>query len=249
VEIFSTDTEDGRIYEGSVTADEYGYFSFSKGGALAGPFLTATAWGSGHSTSEFSQPTSARSGIQIALDAVQNDAPLFQTSFDAWDFGNPVENARVENGKLIVSNDSDINTYVSLDNLNFSSKRFAVEFETQLWESLDNVGACQFSIISDDTNSRIHIVPDGYFQVDRPKVPDDLVIGSGQFDPSISNTVMLIVLDDQLTLFINGELAFSRLDPEGSTEYTSGLFEASSQITCEFDNFKFWDLSGVDLNP
>ena len=43
VEIFSTSTQDGKIYEGTVTADEFGNFSFHKDQALSGPFLTATA--------------------------------------------------------------------------------------------------------------------------------------------------------------------------------------------------------------
>ena len=55
VEIFSTETQDGKIYEGSVTADEYGNFTFRKEQALSGPFLTATARSIGNNTSPFSQ--------------------------------------------------------------------------------------------------------------------------------------------------------------------------------------------------
>lgn len=188
------------------------------------------------------------SAVRIALAAFQSEEPLYQTSFESWDFGNPVENAKVENGKLIVSNESDIHTYVPLGYFNFYSKRFAIEFETQLLESLDNA-ACSLNIDNNNTGFRVIFKPRGDFRVDRPKLPDDLVIGSGNFDPSISNTVMLIVLEDQFSIFINDEMKFTRLDSDGNTVYTSGLFEAHSLITCEFDNYKFWDLSGVDFNP
>lgn len=188
------------------------------------------------------------SAVRVALAAIQSKEPLYQTSFDTWDFGYPVENARVENGKLIVNNDSDIHTYVPMGYFNFYSKRFAIEFETQLLESLDKA-ACSLNIDNNDTVFRVIFKPRGEFRVDRPKLPVDLVIGSGKFDPSISNNFMLIVLDDQFSIFINDEMEFTRLDPEGNTVYTSGLFEAHSLITCEFDNYKFWDLSGVNFNP
>jgi hypothetical protein len=183
--------------------------------------------------------------VKTALATIQNEEPLYQTSFDSWDFGHPRKNARVENGKLIVSNDSDINTYVTLNNFEFNSQRFAVEFETQISENLQQA-SCSLGISKDDTNFRVIFFPSGHYQVDIPKLPNDLIIGSGRFDPSVSNAVKLIVLDDQFSLFINDEMSFTKLDPEGSKVYTSGLFEASSRITCEFDNYKFWDLSELD---
>jgi hypothetical protein len=54
VEIFSTDTKDGKIFEGTVTADEYGNFSFSPGKLLSGPYITATTTSPGVNTSGFS---------------------------------------------------------------------------------------------------------------------------------------------------------------------------------------------------
>ncbi|MBE7435688.1 MAG: tetratricopeptide repeat protein [Anaerolineales bacterium] len=187
------------------------------------------------------------SAVRIALAAIQSEEPLYQTSFDAWDFGDPVENAKVENGKLVLSTDSDINTFVPLDNFEFNSKRFAFEFETQLLESLDDAG-CSLVVGSTDTYFSVNFRPSGQVRVVHPKDPDDLIIGSGKFDPSISNAVTLFVLDDRFSLFINDELAFTALDPEGSTVYTYATFRAFSTVTCEFDNYKFWDLSGVDFS-
>jgi hypothetical protein len=58
VEIFSTSSMDGEIFEGQVIADNNGYFSFSKDTALSGPGLTATTIDITDNTSEFSLPTS-----------------------------------------------------------------------------------------------------------------------------------------------------------------------------------------------
>ena len=81
MEIFSTETQDGKIYEGSTTADEYGNFPFSKGQPLSGPYLTATARSTGHNTSEF--PAHLRNlAIQVALDEIRERAPKYQNSFD-----------------------------------------------------------------------------------------------------------------------------------------------------------------------
>lgn len=58
VEIFSTRTTDGELFEGSTTADQNGYFSVNKGQGFAGPSLTATSRSVNGNTSEFSAPTS-----------------------------------------------------------------------------------------------------------------------------------------------------------------------------------------------
>ena len=187
------------------------------------------------------------SDIQLALALIQRQEPDFKTSFDSWDFGKPVENANVENGKLIVSNDQDINTYLDLNQLKFSSNRFAVEYELQLSGSRQDA-TCSLNIGDNRHNFRVISWPRGYIHVDHAELPGgDLIIGSGTFDPSKSNIVSLIVLNDQFSLFVNGQLAFTAPDPEGNVVYKDGLFEASSLITCEFDNFKFWDFSKMDL--
>jgi parallel beta-helix repeat protein len=54
VEIFSTADEEGRIYEGTATADGSGVWSFAKGSPLAGPYVTATATDGDGNTSPFS---------------------------------------------------------------------------------------------------------------------------------------------------------------------------------------------------
>jgi len=65
VEIFSTSTTDGEIYEGAITADQNGNFSLGIGKSFSGPFLTATSRSSESNTSVFSAPTSGTRSVLI----------------------------------------------------------------------------------------------------------------------------------------------------------------------------------------
>ena len=56
VEIFSDEYDQGRIYEGSITADDAGYFTFTKTIGFSGPYLTATVTDRDGNTSNFSDP-------------------------------------------------------------------------------------------------------------------------------------------------------------------------------------------------
>jgi parallel beta-helix repeat protein len=54
IDVYSDDADEGRVYEGSTTADGAGGWTFS--GTPGGPNVTATATDSGGNTSEFSAP-------------------------------------------------------------------------------------------------------------------------------------------------------------------------------------------------
>jgi hypothetical protein len=258
VEIFSTDAQDGKISEGTVSADEFGNFSFNKGEALTGPYLTATATRfEGNNTSEFSLPTSARSAIQIALDTIQNEAPLYQTSFDSWDFGDPQGNARIENGKLIITSES---TGVVVENLNnYSSDRFAVEFEFRDLEANQAEGYCVFNYNNENVGIGESIrsvsasfYPSGLANMGHYVHPDQFPgFALSRYDileGTKFNIVTLIILGEQIAVFANGQLAYTALNPDGVVVYTTYDFQVSNTM-CEYDNYKFWDLSGVDFNP
>jgi parallel beta-helix repeat protein len=60
VEIFSDAEDEGRIFEGAVTAEASGTFSFRKASPLIGPNITATATDSQGNTSEFSVPRAVK---------------------------------------------------------------------------------------------------------------------------------------------------------------------------------------------
>jgi hypothetical protein len=57
VQLYSDEDNEGRVFEGQVTADPGGAFYYSKGSPLAGPHLTATATDVSGTTSMFSVPT------------------------------------------------------------------------------------------------------------------------------------------------------------------------------------------------
>jgi hypothetical protein len=65
VQIYSDEDNEGRVIEGQVTADEEGVFSFSKGSALTGPHLTATATDASGTTSMFSVPTAGPRSVPL----------------------------------------------------------------------------------------------------------------------------------------------------------------------------------------
>jgi hypothetical protein len=74
-------------------------------------------------------------------------------------------------------------------------------------------------------------------------------IAAIRYDATGPTTVMLIVLGDQIAAFLNGQVAFTALDPDLSADYTHQSLAATYTIVCEFDNFRVWDLRGVDFNP
>jgi len=63
VDVYSDDEDEGRVYEGSTTANGAGNWSF--GGSLDGPNITATATDSGGNTSEFSAPVAYSPPIPV----------------------------------------------------------------------------------------------------------------------------------------------------------------------------------------
>ncbi|MGB2964199.1 MAG: cellulase family glycosylhydrolase [Anaerolineales bacterium] len=83
VEIFSSSSSGGEIYEGQITADEVGSFIFDKGVSFSGPTLTATNTDIDGNTSEFSRPTS---GTARTLNMQQeNDFPKVQIIHKSFD--------------------------------------------------------------------------------------------------------------------------------------------------------------------
>lgn len=75
VEVFSTSSDEGDIFEGQTIADSAGLFAFNKSGSFSGPHLTATATDASGTTSEFSLPTVGTSGSLI----IQSDNTLPKT--------------------------------------------------------------------------------------------------------------------------------------------------------------------------
>jgi hypothetical protein len=253
IEIFSTDTEDGKIYEGQTWSDENGYFVFEPGRSLTGPYLTATSRSPGESTSEFSLASWARNDILLAYKAIQNKEPFYQTGFDSWDFaGQQSENVKITNGKLIITSFNREHVGFMMNNL--KSDNYAVEFDFHFSEAAEE-GHCGFETSNDkegEKTRRINVIftANGRIVLGHFVYPDqspDLI--NRNYDVSIANKVTLVFLGDQIAAFMNGQLAYALLNPDGSVNFSRQGFMGSSTIACEFDNYKLWDLSGFDLNP
>ena len=75
IEIFSDSDDEGKIYEGTTTADANGNFQWN--GMPTGPFVTATATDSAGNTSQFSTPVNVTS-VQTAEQSIPDQFSLSQ---------------------------------------------------------------------------------------------------------------------------------------------------------------------------
>jgi hypothetical protein len=196
--------------------------------------------------------SSAARNMAIALDVIQNSAPTYQTGFDSWNFGDPVENARVEDGKLIVTSENQNGASAHLTN--FASDKFAVEFEFRILESSPG-SECVLETLNQQTGESkkaisAEFMPDGSAVLSRyvHTLNGHEPFPMDSFDKTNTSTVRLIVLGNQVVVFNNGQIAYSDTDPDWNAVYTDIQLSAYNTIGCEFDNYKFWDLSGVDFS-
>jgi hypothetical protein len=253
IEIFSTDTEDGKIYEGQTWSDENGYFVFQQLGPFTGPYLTATSRHPGENTSEFSLASWARNGIWLAYEVILNKAPIYQTGFDSWGFDEPqADNMKIADGKLLLTSFNGEHVGLRLSNLH--SDKYAVEFEFRFWDAGEG-GHCGFETGNDiggegERGVSTAFSANGWIGVGHAVFPDQFEeLVSVKYDETIINKVTLIILGDQIAAFMNGQLAYTLLNPDGSVNFSRQGFMGSSTIACEFDNYKLWDLRGLDVNP
>lgn len=137
----------------------------------------------------------------------------------------------------------------------FNASDFALQFQVRFGE-LKSIGI-QFRSTADDLFRASSTLDTGYrFTLystgdwDLKKRPDDATVAEGyhSINNSIYNEVFLIAKGGNCSLFLNSQLLY-----EGdalSTDHSSnrivvyGNFDKSSG---NFDNFKFWNLDGLDL--
>jgi tetratricopeptide (TPR) repeat protein len=188
--------------------------------------------------------------VKTALAAIQNKEPDYQTGFDdanQWEFDN---DARIENGKLIVPGDG-IAVGNALNSL--GTDTFAIEFDIQLSDASPD-GHCNISFSNNGDKELDRWLVTGFFSPGNVNLARSLS-SNGQedlaystFDSSISNNVKLFILGDQIAAFINGQLAYTAINPNGRVVYLSNTFAGANKVLCEFNNYKLWDLSGVDFS-
>ncbi len=247
VEIFSTDRDEGKTYEGSTQADEYGNYYFEKGHAFSAFVLTATAYFERH-TSEFSNPVNQNSAILAAIDAVQN-SPTFETGFNVWEFGDPGENVSIENGFLMLPSEGrNISQMVSSQN----SYYLAVQYEFQITES-DLEGTCYFGLSNEEQNLALGFGfrEDGSTFTEYYLYPDQyprIVQGHYGYFSDKPNEVLIVGIEDRYSVFVNNQLVYSFIDPAGSAGYNEQTFSAEGGVTCQVDNYKIWNLDGLEFD-
>lgn len=178
--------------------------------------------------------------IKTALATIQSEEPLYQTSFDTWESWDSRGTTKVENGKLILFSENQEGATVDIYNLN--SDRYAIEYELSIREpGVD--GHCV-----SENNSENRFLSFNFFgtgQTNLNKSSSDIAFGS--YDETQPNKVTLLILGDQLAAFVNGQISYFALDTEGGVSYAGQALSAYNKIVCEIDNYKIWDLSGVDF--
>jgi len=89
VEVFSDNDDQGEIYEGQTTADNTGFFTFTRGASFTQSHLTATATDTNGNTSKFSVPTPDVPSRNLILQEGNN---LFKTRLQAKRSGELTDN-------------------------------------------------------------------------------------------------------------------------------------------------------------
>ena len=80
--------------------------------------------------------------IQAALDTIQSEEPLYQTSFDDWDTEDTGRNAALVNGKLILTSEDENGATLGLNA--YPSDSYAVEFELSILGDASSDSLCVY---------------------------------------------------------------------------------------------------------
>lgn len=256
VEIFSSESGDGRVFEGSTAADDFGNFLLKVDHAFAGPFLTATSSGINVNTSQFSFPTDAPLPLVLAVAKMGQDAPVFETGFDdPAEFSVSEEEKavyRVENSKFVVFSAGEHRSLQPVTGQALGS--FGVEFVINMHDYSPD-GHCFIyldNIHTNDTNRRtisplLHaansLTLDYYDYVQKGTE----LASTRVEDINGEKTIRFILVGDLAAAFLDGKLVYAVRIPGGGDVYQEPRFGANMGVTCEFDDFKLWDLSGVNI--
>jgi hypothetical protein len=265
VEFYSTDTKDRMIFEGTVMADAFGNFSFNKGEALSGPYLTATTTPPVGNTSEFSKPTSAPTPKASAfyepiLAYLAEGHTTFQDDFSntykyytggVWD-GPGGGSIWPENGYRLVQKNDPSREMTFPATGQFNATDFAIQFDAEFvsGNQLDGFGLYFRASSTLDANYKILFTSStGGWQLTQNKGNiTDLGSGTSVFNPYEVNTFLIIAKQENLAIFINGDLVVERNDLAFSGIYNLLVATAAeTQRQLRLDNFQFWNLNGLDF--
>ena len=196
--------------------------------------------------------------IQIALDFIQSNEPTYERTFEfSWDkeFYSQFDATKIEDGKLIITDDTGDNSsgdyargHITPPQGTFGPDRFAVEFEFQRLDSGPD-GSCSFYYWGKNGGEVWGMTAefDSYGQA----VLWNTELGniaSYNYDVSKPNTVTIISLGDKIAGFINGQRMYTAINIRRNAIYGEQFFQSNNFAICEFDNYKFWDLTELDVS-
>ena len=207
--------------------------------------------------------------IQTAYQFIQNNAPTYERTFEfSWDrkFYSEDNATKTEDGKLFVFNDNAtkvengklIITYQPNQDQSrgdiiapqgiFGPDRFAVEFEFRILNPSQNQGQCALNYWGKNGGD-VWGINQGFFQDGQAEFWNTELgqLALYSFDVSTSNTVTLISFGDRIAGFMNGQLMYTAINIKRNAIYDSQFFQADNFAVCEFDNYKFWDLTDLDV--
>jgi hypothetical protein len=156
----------------------------------------------------------------------------------------------MENGKLHINSPID---HTGVDITKITSNKLAIEFDVQILE-FGNEAHCIQELSGYEGSGASAVMSlefhsDGHGAVSHfvPSIDGHRPLAGFEIDQNNPIYFRFLMIDDAIAAFINGRLAYTLLNPDGSVIVSSQQLSANSS-KCEFDNYKIWDLRGVDFN-
>jgi hypothetical protein len=147
----------------------------------------------------------------------RSEAPTYETGFDDWDFGTLPDYARIDTGTLVLTSEGE---HVSVDIDTVDSDSFAVEFEFSMSNASPD-GHCVVYARNEGSGEShrqiaigLHSNGSSNFALSAQEGTQEDV-AYGEFDTTATNTVTLVVIGDQLAVFMNDQPFYSVRDPYG----------------------------------
>lgn len=191
--------------------------------------------------------------LQAGWNHIQTIDPQFQIEFDDWEMTSSAKDADITNGTMRLASDTEQGGFYRLPN--YPTDSFAVEFMLGIPDSTVTEGACVYEAFTDAAQSESdrHAFSAEYYPSDESLVISAFDPQSGEHTPLKAtyldwdqfNKITLIVLDNQISVFINGEHAFTTQDPAENAVYWGNNFAAYNYVSCDFSSYKYWDLRDI----
>jgi hypothetical protein len=159
--------------------------------------------------------------------------------------------AWLEGGKLIVQSEDEIGATAAISEL--GSARLAVAFDFSFAEAAGAGSHCVFEIQNSEEgasrrSTSVVFSANGAVELHHYVHPDGENYAEGRYDPKRVNAVKVVMLGEEVAVFLNDKLHFTAQDGSASPFSFQNL-SAYNPIRCEIHNYRIWDLSGMAPGP